>query len=145
VDRTLAVGEDKYEYIESNGTVRYQSRATGGDTSAVDYAPFEEWAVGQANLKAKIVLHPILEVSSDGRSLLIVDSAMSRSPPEIVILHQTLLDESGEVKQSPPISAMETVERLPETIAVTVVLDGHEETIRHHIYVKKNMLEPSEY
>jgi hypothetical protein len=139
------VGEDKYEYIESNGTVRYPARATGGTTSAVEYAPFEEWAVGQANLKAKMVLHPLLEVSSDGQSVLRVESVMRRSLQEIVILHQTLLDESGEAKQSPLISVMETIERLPKTVAVTIVIDGHAEIVRHQIYVKKNMLEPSEY
>jgi len=142
---TQEVSIDGYEYVEQNDTIRYPAQQSGTATSDFNYKAFDEWAVDQANLQAKQEVRNHLDVPPGQQDLLVQDSTTRTSPPEVVLVHQTLLDKSGDIVREPPITTTEVVQQLPSAVTVTVKFEAHTSNITHCCYVKKQELLPSEH
>jgi hypothetical protein len=134
VEETITDPDD--EYVPSNDTVRYPATMSGGEVDEYRYISFENWADVETLSVAEDAVESDLRERFDDLAYISVSIGKTREGTlRVGVIHQTLLDGTGNVISAPDISVSKLVEATPQSVTATVHLAGKSATRTYPVIV----------
>lgn len=129
VDNPLVVDDADLEYLPEKNAVRFPSLMNQSGVVAYDTIPFGRWAQLKCAETGVDTVWNVVAGRLDGDPKEIGRGATSSFPGMVVELsHTTSVDDAGEVVSAPPVSFDELLDITPNSVTVTVALDGQKAT-----------------
>lgn len=136
VERDLSMDDDQ-TYVESNDTIRYPARRSGGETVSYGTIPVGEWLSLQAVFVAKDAVRARLDAELQSSRWIDV-AATGRGGPdtEVEVVHTTY-EVADAPDDEPAVSAGRLVTTAPRTVDVTVGFADRTATGTYPVFVRK--------
>lgn len=136
VERDLSLDDD-HTYVESNDTIRYPARRSGGETASHGTIPVGEWLALQAVFVAKDAVRDRLDAElRSSRWLDIAATGRGGPETEVEVVHATYEVADGP-DDEPRASAGTVVTTAPRTVDVTVELADRTASGTYPVFVRK--------
>lgn len=136
VERTLSLDADS-TYVESNETIRYPARRSGGETTSYGTIPVGEWMRLQAVFVSKDAIERRLDSELSSTQWLNTGATgRGGSETELEVVHTTYEVEGGP-DDEPVVSAGRLVELTPKTVDVTVHFEDEAVSGTYPVFVVK--------
>jgi hypothetical protein len=129
VEKTVT--DSKYEYVESNDTVRYPAVSSRDGVLEYGYESFDDWARGEGT---RVGIHAVYD-HVDER----VGGGYGGGPDGSAVINlrvTTRVDSDGNVVSQSEVPFAELVAAAPRSVISTIHFAGHTATHTHEIWVR---------